>query len=151
MHSRYWRPSRAPTKEQYLGHTEATRLLLRRDSTAMRPRAWPTANTSIRWPITFTARRKQVWGGAGGGVEEQEEQEEQGYVCRSSSYCSLRESHLQTKLVEEVVEEVLEAAEHALVQVAPGDGVKQRSGGGRDLVVAEAVELLVPVDGHLEG
>lgn len=33
----------------------------------------------------------------------------------------------------------------------PGDIMKQRSGGGRDLVMPETVELLVSVNGHLEG
>lgn len=63
----------------------------------------------------------------------------------------IRNSYLQTKLVKDVVEEVLDAAQYAFVQVTPGDVVKKGSGGRRELVMAKAVELLVSVDGHLEG
>lgn len=59
-------------------------------------------------------------------------------------------SHLQSELVEEVVEEVFNAAQHIVVQVTPGDVMKQCSGGGWDFVVAETVELLVSVHGDLE-
>lgn len=60
-------------------------------------------------------------------------------------------SHLQSKLVEEVVEEVLDAAHHAVVKVTPGDVMKQCSGGRWDFFTTETVELLVSVNGHLEG
>lgn len=59
--------------------------------------------------------------------------------------------YLQSKLVEEVVEEVLNAAQHTFVQVIPGDVMKQRSGGGREFFTAETVEHLMSVNGHLEG
>lgn len=59
-------------------------------------------------------------------------------------------THLQSKLVEEVVEEVFNTAQHIVIQVTPGDIMKQCSGKGRDSVVVEAVELLVSVNGHLK-
>lgn len=66
-------------------------------------------------------------------------------------YANMRAPHLQSKLVEEVVEEVLNTAQHTVVKVTPGDVMKQCSGGGRDFVMAETVELLVSVNSHLEG
>lgn len=87
------------------------------------------------------------------GLRRRRRSRRKGYVCSMSASCifQLRKSHLQPKLVEEVVEEVLQAAEHAFIQVAPGDAVEERPGGWSQLLVAKAVELLVSVDGHLEG
>lgn len=63
----------------------------------------------------------------------------------------MRVSHLQAKLVEKVVEEVLNAAQDAVVQMAPGDVMKQCSGGRWEFIMAKTVELLMSVDGHLKG
>lgn len=60
------------------------------------------------------------------------------------------ESYLQSKLVEEVVEEILNAAQHAIIQVAPGDVMEERSGGRWNFVAAETLEFLMSVDGHFE-
>lgn len=65
-------------------------------------------------------------------------------------HAKMNTPHLQSKLVEEVVEEVFNTAQHAVVQVTPGDVMKQRSGRGWDFVMAEAVELLVSVNCDLE-
>lgn len=69
----------------------------------------------------------------------------------ASCYANMCVPHLQSKLVEEVVEEVLNTAQHTVVKVTSSDVMKQRSGGGRDFVMAKTVELLVSVNGHLEG
>lgn len=60
-------------------------------------------------------------------------------------------AYLQSKLVEEVVDEVLDKADDAEVQVLPRDAVEDDASGGRRQLVAEPVVLLVAVDSDLEG
>lgn len=59
--------------------------------------------------------------------------------------------YLEPKLVEEVVDEVFDEADDADVQVLPCDVVEDDAGGGRLQLVPQPEELLVAVDGHLEG
>lgn len=66
-------------------------------------------------------------------------------------YANVLASHLKAKLVEEVVEEVLNAAKHAIIQVTPRDVVKQSAGRGRDYFMSETVKLLVSVNCYLKG
>ena len=58
--------------------------------------------------------------------------------------------YLQAKLVEEVVDEILGTVEDAVVQVLPRDVMEDGPGDGGREVVPHAVEVLVPIDGHLE-
>ena len=59
-------------------------------------------------------------------------------------------AYLQSKLVEEVVDKVLDEVDNAVVQVLARDAVEDDPGGGRGQLVAEPEVLLVAVDGHLE-
>lgn len=60
-------------------------------------------------------------------------------------------SDLQTKLVEEVIQEVFGAVHHTVVEVASGDVMEQCPGGWRSFLSPETVKLLVSVNGHLKG
>lgn len=64
---------------------------------------------------------------------------------------SLMEPYLKSKLVEEVIQEVFNAAKHAVIKMTPRDVMKERPGWGRDFVMTETIEFLVAVNRHLEG
>lgn len=95
----------------------------------------------IRCPITFTIIRKQIW-----GRRAQHRDAVSGEIPPPKCPCS----HLQAKLVVEVVDEVFGAADEAEVEVLAGDVLKDGLGDGGQHLVLLAVVLLPPVHHSLE-
>lgn len=61
MHSRYCSTMKLAMKQQYFSHTSPMAFLRRCARTAIRAKECRSAQTSIRWPMTFTATTKHTW------------------------------------------------------------------------------------------
>lgn len=99
----------------------------------------------IRCPITFTIIRKQIW-----GCRAQLWDAASVGTLHTHKHTQRPWSHLQAKLVVEVVDEVFDAAGKAEVEVLAGDVLEDGLSDRGEQLVLLAVVLLAPVHHGLQ-